>query len=481
MIKQIAAVMLLFFALGFLVFYPALLVGFVSDDYIWLKESQNPQQYDLFDSQSLVFTKGRPGTMALFFVLFKLFSADASKFHLVMLTFHILNAVLLLAVLRRLKLEFSFSFLTALIFLIHFSNEETIFWASCLSSIFCLFFYLGAVFFHLIKLKIAVLACSFIALSIREDALTIPITLLLLEYVSNREAGSKIWDLVKRNLIFFLPSIIYTGFRILSATNESMGYDFTLNPAIWAQNGAYFVLNLFIHIRYIFDQFGYELHETLLQKIAALQNYSLLAVGETVLLAAAVYLTIKFKKRILGLAKNGMFLSLVGLLPYLPMVGNAPRFFYFALVGGALLVTSASFGISRHISKERPEVLAAAFGIALTGLSFFVIRERGGWWIHSSRVAAEILEQTRTHAEALAPGDTLYVANLPHRINGAHVFHQRGYTAWSLFEEAVALSAPELAGRVRYLGDKNLKELQESRGRKVFMYVNGKLQKAPNF
>jgi hypothetical protein len=340
-----------------------------------------------------------------------------------------------------------------------------------------LFFYLGAAFFHLKGLKAAVLVCSMTALSIREDALTIPITLLLLDNVFHREASPRILDLVKRNLIFFLPSVIYAGFRILSAANESMGYDFTPNPAVWSRNGVYFVLNLFFPIRYFFDQFGYELHQNVIRKVTVLQNYPLLSVVGMILLTAMIYPAIKLRNKVSGLAKAGIFLCLIGLLPYLPMVGSAPRFFYLALIGGAMLAACAILWIAKRISKERLQIAVAAFSIVLTGLSFVVIRERGGWWIHSSRMAAEILEQTKAQAATLAPGDTLYVANLPHRINGAHIFHQGGYAAWSPLEEAVALAAPELAGRVRYLGDRDISELLEYRGRNVFAYENGRLQR----
>ena len=486
--RQTILAALLFFALGFLIFHPALSVGFVSDDFIWLMESQNLQQFDPFDTQSLAFTKGRPGTMVLFLVLHKLFSADAGRFHLVMLVFHILNAVLLFAVLRRFQLPFHFNFTAALIFLIHFTNEETLFWVSCVSSIFCLFFYLGAIYFYLKDLKngslifkTVVLGCSLIALSIREDALTIPVTLTVLHFLRTRKENVRIFDLWRRDFIFSIPAPIFLGYRRLSAAQESMGYAFSANPAVWVQNGLYFIFNLCVPIRFIFDQVSWGAHEKLRPLIIALKDIPILFVGGVLVLAAVVFLTFRFRNRISGLAKVGATLAAIGLLPYFALVGNAPRFLYFALIGGAIVMAQALFWMSERIYRNRPGRVAAFFGAVLVGASFFIIRERGQWWVKSSQLAFEIIEQTKVQAGSLRPGDTMYVASLPHRLQGAHVFHQGGYSAWSPFEEAIALHAPELAGRVRYLGDKSLDELQEYKGRKVFTFKDGKLQEVLGF
>ena len=479
---------MLFFAIGFLIFYPALSVGFVSDDFIWLGQSQNLQQFNLFDSQSLAFTKGRPGTMVLFLILYKLFSADGGWFHLVMLVFHILNAVLLFAILCRFRLPFSLNFTAAIIFLIHFTNEETLFWVSCISSIFCLFFYLGAVHFYLndsktgsLFLKAAVLGCTSVALTFREDALTIPITLLVLDYLRSPKENIRIFDLWRRNFVFFIPTLIYLGYRLLSAAKESMGYAFSANPAVWVQNGLYFILNLFVPTRFIFDQVGWGVQEKLRPSIIALKDIQLLMGVGIFVLAAVIFLTFRFRNRISGLAKVGACLGLVGLLPYFALVGNAPRLLYFALIGGAFVIAQAVLWVSTWASKSHSGWVGACFGVVLVGISFVVIQERGRWWIKSSRLALEIIEQTKTQARSLTLGDTMYVANLPHRLQGAHVFHQGGYSAWSPFEEAITLHAPELVGRVRYLGDKDLNELQEYKRRKVFTFRDGKLQEVRGF
>jgi hypothetical protein len=472
--KQVAFAVLIFFMAGFLIFYPILSVGFVSDDFVWLKESQNPQQFNLFNSQSFASTKGRPGTMALFQILSELFSSNGGRFHLVILVFHILNASLLFANLRRFRLSFGFSFLTALVFLIHFSNEEPLFWISCLSSIFCLFFYLCGVFLYLkylksgsLVLKLAIVGCSLVALSIREDALSIPITLVLLNYINKRERGLTLSNLLSSNVIFFLPSFIHLGWRITAAVHESMGYEFTLNPTLWVQNGLYFIFNLLVPIRFIFDQVGYNAHETLRLKIIAIKNIRFLIPVGLFLLMAFSFLAIRLRNKVSQLVRVGCILGMIGFLPYFALVGNAPRFLYFTLIGGAIVIVSGIFWLSKRISNTAHRLVFVSLGVILVVINFIIIQERSRWWIKSTQVAVNILQQTKTLADGLVPGDTLYVVNLPRRLNGAYIFHN-GY------KEAVSFITPEIAARVRYLEDKNLDKLKEFRGRRIITFENGK-------
>ncbi|HLG94618.1 MAG TPA: hypothetical protein VI546_07265 [candidate division Zixibacteria bacterium] len=463
-----------------MIFYPTLSVGFVSDDFVWLKESQNLQQFNPLDSQSFAFSKGRLGTMALFHVLYKFFPTDAGKFHLVMLFFHILNAVLLFSILSHVQLPYAFNFMTSLIFLVHFSNEETLFWVSSLSSIFCLFFYLGAVLFYLkslsnssLALKAAVLGCSLLALSIREDALSIPITLVMLNYMYKREDGLKMLHLLKENFIFLLPSILFLCYRVFAAIQESMGYEFTFNPTIWVQNGLYFILILFVPIRFFFDQLGYQVHEKLRLTIMALKDLQLLSVAGILILTVGVILAFRFRNKIPGHVKTGIALGMIGFLPYFALVGNAPRFLYFALIGGGIVITHAILWLSKQISKTYFSWTTAFIEVILVGINFIVIQERSGWWIKSGQTATAILQQTRAAAHALVPRDTLYITNLPRRLNGAYVFHN-GYP------EAISLIAPEIAGKVRFLGNKNLNELKVFGVKTIYTFEDGKLKKLTN-
>ncbi len=402
-------------------------------------------------------------------------------FHLIMLFFHTLNAVLLFSLLRHFQLPFAFNLVTSLIFLVHFSNEEMLFWVSSLSSIFCLFFYLLAIFFYLkdlssssLALKAAVLGCSLFALTIREDALSIPIALVMVNYIYKREVGWKILYLSKGNFIFLVPSVLFLCYRMFAATQESMGYELTFNPAIWVQNGLYFILILFVPIRFLFDQLGYQVHEKLRLSIMALKDLQLLSVAGILILTVGGILAMRFRNKIPGRIKTGVALGMIGFLPYFALVGNAPRFLYFALIGGGIVIAHAILWLSKQISKTCSSWVVAFLCITLVGASFIIIQERSQWWIESGQNAVAILRQTRVLAEALSPADTMYVVNLPHRLNGAYVFHN-GYP------EAISLTAPEIAGKVRFLGDKNLDELKEFKGKKVITFENGKLKELMSY
>lgn len=479
--KRSALVFLVLAIAGFFVFFPSLKAGFVADDFVWLEKSRHLSEFNIFDVNSFACTKGRPGTMALFLAFHELFSTDARRFHLVILIFHIINALLLFVILRCFPLSTRFSFLTALIFLVHFSNEEPLFWVSSLSSVFCLFFYLCALLLYLkylkkdsLLIKFAVLGCIMVALSIREDALSIPITLVLLNYIDKQEGGLRISNLLGGNIIFFFPSFIHLGWRITAAARESMGYEFTLNPMLWVQNGLYFILNLLVPIRFIFDQAGYSLHESLRLKIMAIRDIRFLIPVGLFLLIAVGILAIRLRKKVSGLVRAGCILGMIGFLPYFALVGNAPRFLYFTLSGAALVIASGIFWLSRQISNTQHRMVAMLLVFIVVTSNFLIIQERSQWWSKATQAITTILQQTKSLTAGLAPGDTMYVVNLPRRLNGAYIF-QNGYS------EAIVFVTPEISGRVCYLGDKSMDELKEFRGRRVFAFDNGKLREMTDY
>ncbi|MGE5692335.1 MAG: hypothetical protein ACM3YF_00975, partial [Candidatus Zixiibacteriota bacterium] len=318
-------------------------------------------------------------------------------------------------------------------------------------------------------LKFAIIVSMLVALSIREDAVSIPITLVLLNYIDKQEKSLNLSNLLRTDFIFLLPSCAFLGWRILGALQESMGYEFTLNPAVWVQNGLYFVLNLCVPIRFIFDQVGYEAHELLRLRIMTVKHVHFLIPVSLLLLVAIGFLVLRLRNKVSGLVRIGCILGVIGFLPYFALLGNAPRFIYFTLVGGVIMITSFIFWLSRQFSNALCHLVTVFVGIIVVVINFVVVQERSQWWLKSAKMATTILQQTKVIADSLEPGDTMYVVNLPRRLNGAYVFHN-GYP------EAISLAVPGIVGRVRYLGDKNLNELKEFRRKKIYTFENGRLK-----
>ena len=137
--------------LGILIYGHSLTNGFVWDDraYLW----ENPHIASLSGLMKIWLSPGNlndlwprdfPLAPAAFWFGHKLWGFDPWGYHALNLTLHILNALVLFGLIRRLKPEFAG--ITALLFTIHPIQVETVAWISELKNILCLFFFLLA--FH---------------------------------------------------------------------------------------------------------------------------------------------------------------------------------------------------------------------------------------------------------------------------------------------------------------------------------------------
>jgi len=133
------------------IYFPSLFNGYIWDDdsyvfgskwskseeplrSIWLSRSETPQYYPI------IFT--------VFWAGHKLWGFEPFGFHLVNLIVHIANAILVLAVTRRLFPRAALA--VALVFAVHPIQVETVAWISELKNIFSLFFFLLACFWFFI-------------------------------------------------------------------------------------------------------------------------------------------------------------------------------------------------------------------------------------------------------------------------------------------------------------------------------------------
>ncbi|MCI0331552.1 MAG: hypothetical protein L0196_11530 [candidate division Zixibacteria bacterium] len=475
--KQTTLVFLFLAVTGFIVFYPGLKVGFVADDFIWLEKSRHVSEFNLFDTSSFAFVKGRPGTMLIFSVLDRFFHLYSTGFHCVTLTFHILNAFLLFLIFHTIKLNYGFSLLVSLLFLIHFSNEENIFWAASLCTVFCLFFYLCSVLIYLKWLensrmifKISGLIFSVLAVSVREDAVTIPLVFLMLHFWNDKAKEDRPITWVTsfhKNWLFFLPPLFFLIYRWVSLAQDPRGYSFAFSPVIWVQNIAYFLVNLLLPVRYAFDKVGYDVQTEFRNHLMSYQSSVVGVIGISLLIL--FFLAVRARKKIPNLVKAGLLLFFIGLLPYLFLVGNAPRFLHFSLIGGMIVISSALYAAARLFSMPSPEKFVLLLGAAFTVGNLIVLHERAGWWVRAGQLAENIVAESSVLAGNLEKNEAVYITNLPRRINGVYIFHI-GYN------EAVSLFHPETDRRLQDIGTKDFDELRSYKDRRIFTYKAGKMQ-----
>ncbi len=181
---------------------------------------ENPNIKDLSNISDILFHNPFRPVLSLSFALNYYFNGlNPFGYHLVNLIFHILNGILvyiliLLALSKSCtgfetssKIPFQISFFVSLIFSLHPIQTESVTYISSRSEVMCTSFYLLSIIFFLKFLKSAKVKILFylgslvsflISLGIKEIAITLPVTLILFEYLflSKKSQGD---DLILKN------------------------------------------------------------------------------------------------------------------------------------------------------------------------------------------------------------------------------------------------------------------------------------------
>lgn len=168
-----------------------------------------------------------------YILIHAIFDYNPVAFHLIGLLVHLLNVSLVFSFIRRINIQaFDFqkdlstqiAFLSALLFAIHPLNQEAVLWISASKILVYAFFYLLGLIMYLKyteswRIKYYAFSGILFILSFgaKEQAVTFPIALLLMDFVLGRDFRSKrIWlekiPLLVLSLVFGLITIFSQGF-----------------------------------------------------------------------------------------------------------------------------------------------------------------------------------------------------------------------------------------------------------------------------
>jgi hypothetical protein len=166
----------------------------------------------------------RPLTKGLYFVLaWPLFGLKPLAYHLISILMHALNAILVGAVLRRMRISSLVSWLGAGVFAAHLCHIEAIAWASCIQQLAGAAFLFTALVFGLDALDgrgrravvVATIAYAF-ALGSYEQTMAAPLVLLGWQWIQNRRRDVR--ALVPMLALFAVYAIYTIGLRGMPAT-----------------------------------------------------------------------------------------------------------------------------------------------------------------------------------------------------------------------------------------------------------------------
>jgi protein O-mannosyl-transferase len=205
----------------FISFFPALKGGFMQtwDDEKYV--TGNPMVKELTaGTVKQMFTKQVNGSyvplpLLTFAIEYKLFGESPMPFHMTNLLLHILCTLLVFKILRLLKLDLVYAAFGALLFAVHPMKVESVAWITERKDVLFSAFYLGAVITYIQYITESPQKPRFLAYSIllflgslfsKIEAVTLPVTLLLIDYLLQRPFRVK---LLTEKIPYFILSLFF--------------------------------------------------------------------------------------------------------------------------------------------------------------------------------------------------------------------------------------------------------------------------------
>lgn len=337
----------------------------------------------------------RPLTTFSYAISYALSGLSPRAFHAQNVVLHVLNALLvfwlifLILVKRARPLAPSraqiVAFLSALIFLLHPVQAETVCWVSQRSNLLFFFFYLAAYMFYLRRSSVGFflsLTCYVCSLLSKEMAVTLPLTLCLHEWILEGRPMKRV--LFNGRLWFFgAITILFMGIRsaVLGQTAQTVYWAGGLLPQMLTMTKGFIYYMKLIVIPYPLS-------------VEYLFPIKIAMDGEVLMyffiLAAVVYfaLRVRWTKPLISFGMLFLFVSLgpvSNIIPIRTLINE--RFLYMGMMGfGMVLASGLALAWDSGSRRTLPLILTALL-VLYGGISF----NRGmDWKDHWSMVTANL-------------------------------------------------------------------------------------------
>lgn len=430
------AILFVFFSIvGFIIYYPSLSVGFLSDDYSSINYFRENGMGNIFmgrGGQMFI-----PLTLFAIGILFKIFGLFPLGYHIFIIFLHILNALLLVWFAERLLKYFKVidhntflpAFISGILFLVNPYQTESITWIICIGYPLCLAFTLGSMLVFLqwmqrsnIWLLILSGLLFFISILAKEVSLPLPAILLLILYAGNyknKKLNNKscLLRTFQVGLLYTTLIVVYFLYRhlMLGVYIGHYGSDVHLNfnfILLWqgliAYAAKFFLLYRFLPVHTV---------------LVFLKQHLFISLSLMVLLLAIIYLFRKPIKSMLYLPAFRLsllflvctLLSLITVINLeLSFLGEiqSDRYGYFASVFYSLSVVFLVVSIVGIRKRLWYLLLLPALWFA------FLTYGENKKWEHSSTISENFYHSIR---EKIVDVQSLYLINVPDTYKGAYV------------------------------------------------------------
>ncbi len=347
-----------------------------------------------------------PMNELLYILLFEIFGYNSVIFHFTSIIIHILNSILIYEVIKKIlllsdivnpELPQQISFLTAVLFIIHPLNVESVAWMSASKVLVYAFFYLlSSLFFleYIIRGSIIAYIISIILFIFsflgKEQAVTFPIWLLLLYWlINNKKVNINIFFKI---CPFIFLSIIFGFVTMLSQSAAGQG--------VLTDEATYPLVNRFIFGCFAFVE--YIIKAILPYKLSYLYPFPN-KIGEQVPLWIVIYpimITISvvtlhkyLTKRIIAfslllfLIHIGITLHIVPLSRYIII---ADRYIYISLIGILLIISYIIMNLLSITENKRKRQIITTIIICYIFVLGNISNSRTKVWENTSTLKKEL-------------------------------------------------------------------------------------------
>jgi hypothetical protein len=338
-------------AVALATYYPAVRIGFVNNDWIyldWVARLDWTQYFYHYLVPGAESGWYRPIFGIYFWVVYTIFGANQNAYHLSYIVLHGLNGLLVFFIVKRGAANLSIAAIASLLFVTFPAFSKAVYWPSTPDTLE-MFFYLGAVWCWLTRLQLGGRRFEFLtflsfvlALVTKESAMTLPVVLFLVDRMLVRRPAT--WqEIVRRYVPFVLvwiPYLIMEYALQRSGSYVSMaGYGF----------GVHMFWNLINSLAALI--YPWQLDPAI--------HYAMVAIGCAALLAA----TLIRRSRALALLGILVFVNLIPVIGF-PTEWFELRYLYSAAVVSSIIIATVFVWAAAKLQRNRWYVLLASGVIA---------------------------------------------------------------------------------------------------------------------
>lgn len=395
----------------------------------------------------------RPVPHLLMHLFYKVFGMSLFPYHLLSFILHYLNAVILYLILKKILKNSYFALVGSIFFTANFLISEAVSWISAVTSLLVTFFYLLAVFLY-IKHQYegpltrpgrgtgTVLICLVLGLLTKENAVTLPVLLLLISFYKNSgmKWKKRILTSARQTLPFFLVTFIYLIIRAGSLTTAvadstlSLGYHNLRNVRHLILS--LFTFNPFYDLPFIFIDFKIlNLFLAVPVKTQALQiniKFFISLITGTAILLSCLFIIFKGSKKL----KTSLLAFLISMGPFifisshhLPFGGHflyPLRLYYLPAAFFFIFFTNLLYFIFTWLKDRaksaKPAVLLMILLTIVIAFSDVVkIRKRSSDWLTAGNITRSLLNRLDDFLVRSPEVEKMVLFNLPDSYRGVYI------------------------------------------------------------